>query len=194
MLARLADNLPIGPQRSYGSIIRATGVVGFLACLVCPRPAAAQWQSVWHATIAPSHEIGRPESVPWVDVWKFEGGSDWRQGPVGIGVDLSGLYFPPLTERFGAHSITVPATSLSPIVTVLGAFHFGQPGRPHPIEPFANIGLGVPIAGLAFILDVGGGVDWWLTSRVGIRAAARDQIMVELTPGVIGFEAGLVFR
>jgi hypothetical protein len=43
-------------------------------------------------------------------------------------------------------------------------------------------------------LDAGGGVDWWLTSRVGIRMAARNQILVELTPGVIGFEAGLVVR
>jgi hypothetical protein len=159
-----------------------------------PRFAAAQWQSVWHATIAPTHEIGRPEFVPWVDVWKFAGGSEWRQGPAGIAVDVSWLYFPSVTERLGAYSVTVPATSLPPIVTVLGAFHFGQPGRPHTIEPFVNGGVGVPIGGLPLILDAGGGVDWWLTSRVGIRTAARDQIMVELTPGVIGFEAGLVVR
>jgi hypothetical protein len=55
-----------------------------------------------------------------------------------------------------------------------GAYHFGQPGRPHTIEPFVEGGLGISTAGVGPIVEVGGGADWWLTLRVGIRACATE--------------------
>jgi hypothetical protein len=112
--------------------------------------------------------------------WDFSGGGEWRQGPAGISVEVSSFYFPPITE---------PASFTPPLISVFGAYHFGQPGRPHTIEPFVEGGLGILTAGVGPIVDVGGGADWWLTPRVGIRTAVRDQML-----GTIGFEVGLVWR
>jgi hypothetical protein len=112
--------------------------------------------------------------------WGFSGGGEWRQGPAGISVDVSSFYFPPITE---------PASFTPPLISVFGAYHFGQPGRPHAIEPFVEGGLGILTAGVGPIVDVGGGADCWLTPRVGFRTAVRDQML-----GKIGFEVGLVWR
>jgi hypothetical protein len=162
-------------------VTQATGLLAvFLACLAFPPPTAAQSPSVWHATVAPTYELGLSGSVPWVAAWDFNGGGEWRQGPAGVGADISWFYFPPVGSTL-------------PIVSVLGAYHFGRPGRPHTIEPFVNGGLGISTAGVGLMLDVGGGADWWLTSRVGIRTAVRDRI-VEPSSGVLGFEVGVVFR
>ena len=132
-----------------GSFTRATGTLaGFLACLTFPRLAAAQWPSVWHATVAPTHEIGLAGSGPWVMAWSFSGGGEWRQGSAGISLQVSSFYFPPITE---------PPSVTPPLISVFGAYHFGQPGRPHTIEPFVEGGLGILIAGVGPIVDVGGG-------------------------------------
>src|SRR5262249_59180876 len=93
------------------------------------------------------------------------GGGKGRKGPAGISVEVPSFYFPPITE---------PASFTSPVISAFGAYHFGQPGRPHTIEPFVGGGLGISTAGVGLIVDVGGGADWWLTSRVGIRTAVRD--------------------
>jgi hypothetical protein len=154
-------------------VTRATSTLaGFLACLAFPRPAAAQWPVIWHATAAPILALAQNDFVPA----DLTAGGEWRRGSAGIGVDVSWFYFPPVAQRLGATTVIEPAGSAPPLIALLGAYHVGQPGCPPTVQPYLDAGLGVWASGPGLILEMGGGADWWLTSRVGIRTAVRNEL------------------
>jgi hypothetical protein len=114
-------------------------------------------------------------------------GAEHREGPVGVGAEMSWLYFPPAVYAYGS----ADAASLLGF-SVYTAFHFVHAGGAHGIEPFVRLGLG----GISDFSSVGwwsieaaGGADLRLGKHVALRTAIRGGQM-----NALGFETSLVIR
>ena len=75
-------------------------------------------------------------------------------------------------------------------LNLFGSYYFGEGAPNRRMQPFVN-------GGITFLfspeappsLTVGGGVDVWTTSRVGLRVEARGMLA-----GWVTFRCGVVFR
>ena len=132
----------------------------------------------------------------WVQVgitdsaWHIGIGGERLSGAVGIGAELGYVYLPPAEETFpggGAFSPGGGGATLS----VNGSYHFG--GRrtgTRSARPFVTGGI-TYVVGAFLLPDFGGGLDWWVTRRAGLRFEVREQVIVS---PMLGFRGGVVFR
>jgi hypothetical protein len=81
----------------------------------------------------------------------------------------------------------------SALVSITATYHVGR--RPAPL--FVTAGYGAAIAGGGGVggFLFGGGIDWWLRGRRGVRVEVRDQLLEEFgTTHLLTFRAGWLFR
>jgi hypothetical protein len=123
--------------------------------------------------------------------WRFGGGGEMRTGPFGVGGSLDYVYFPPYDHTSGRDSWSAPSYS-TVIVSATGSF-YPRKRFAERAQPFVNGGLAFLLADddVFYVLPTpqfGGGVDWWLGRRTGLRFEGR----MEFTMMVFRF--GVVFR
>ena len=123
--------------------------------------------------------------------WHVGGGGEKLSDPVGIGAELGYVYSPPVEKTFPGGSASAPALSAATL-SVNGSYHFaGWRTATRSARPFMTGGV-IFILGYPFpSWNAGGGLDWWLTRRAGLRFEVREQI---IGPAMLGFRSGVVFR
>jgi len=159
---------------------------GTLAGSLLPGRAAAQTAAVGHAATGPTFG----DDYLYRFGLNVVGGAERRNGQFGVGADLAVLYFPATRRSAGLGEVS-GSEFFWPLASAYGAYHFGQTGR--GLEPFAQAGVAVSFAG-GVGWDLGGGADWWLTPRVGVRTAIRDRFARLPLLGPVSVEGGIVFR
>ena len=124
--------------------------------------------------------------------WHIGIGGERLSGAVGIGAELGYIYVPPAEETFpgggGAFSPGGGGATLS----VNGSYHFG--GRrtgTRSARPFMTGGVILILVYPFPSWNAGGGLDWWLTRRAGLRFEVREQV---IRSPMLGFRGGVVFR
>jgi hypothetical protein len=83
------------------------------------------------------------------------------------------------------------------VFSVNGAYHFGGGSSSAKVRPFVTGGYTLGFRdGHANLFNVGGGVDFWLKPRVGLRVEFRDHIWTEDNDTVqfLGVRVGVTFR
>ena len=77
-----------------------------------------------------------------------------------------------------------------------GSYHFNRHDAHQP-RPFLTGGIGETFRNgdATGGLNVGGGIDWWLRERRGVRVEVRDQLLGEFgTTHLVTLRIGLLFR
>lgn len=109
-----------------------------------------------------------------------------------------------LTSRFalgGEIGVLKPVTNQYAITTGLGsvtpAFHFVSKDTKGRFDPFVEGGLSLLVGrGGAIAFHYGGGVNYWLRRRIGLRFEFRDHVWSPEsgeTVHMVGFRVGIVF-
>jgi hypothetical protein len=83
------------------------------------------------------------------------------------------------------------------VFSVNGAYHFGGGSHSGKVRPFITGGYTLGFRdGHANLFNVGGGVDFWLKPKVGLRVEFRDHIWTEENDTVqfLGVRVGVTFR
>ncbi len=84
------------------------------------------------------------------------------------------------------------------LLDVDGSYHFISSNRTKKVVPFITGGYSLLFgSGRAHGLNFGGGVNWWMRDRVGLRLEARDHIFPVSggpTPQAWEFRIGFSFR
>ena len=99
---------------------------------------------------------------------------------LGLGAEIGGIW-------------AVQGSDLLAVLSVNGSYHFSR-GR--KISPFLTGGYS-PIwgDGSANMVNFGGGVNWWLGERKGIRLEFRDHVYAEgSNRQIVEFRIGFAFR
>jgi len=159
-------------------------VVFWIAALgVIPSAASAQVTAVGYAFGAPGFATcGCVESITTLHAG---GGGEARIADTfGVSADVGYLGpFEYFSEGFG-------------MLSVNGSFYLQTSGGDHRVRPFATTGYTMAFRdGHAHMWNVGGGVDYWTSERVGVRFEVRDHIWVnDGTAHFWGPRIGIVVR
>ena len=127
--------------------------------------------------------IGEGDST---GTWHLGGGGDAIfADAVGIGAEIGYLNsFEEDSEGVGVFSVN-------------GSYHFGGGSPSGKVRPFVTGGYTLGFRdGHANLFNVGGGVNFWLKPKVGLRVEFRDHIWVEDndTLQFLGVRVGVTFR
>ena len=100
---------------------------------------------------------------------------------VKIGLEIGYLTEPDTSDGFGTWSAN-------------GSYHFRSVQS--KLRPFVGGGYTMAFVtnATANLFNVGGGVDYWIGSRVGLRLEARDQILSDGSGHFVGGRFAIVFR
>jgi len=166
----------------------AKPILAMLMMLLVSFPAAAQMSSGY------GYVFGGPVVVPKSAYTR------WNGNFVHVGGGGEGR----VTDRFalgGEIGVVKPTTNQYAITTGLAsvtpAFHFISKNSQRKFDPFVDGGVSLLAgrgAGIAF--HYGGGVNYWLRRRIGLRFEFRDHIWspeAGETVHLVGFRVGLVF-
>lgn len=166
----------------------AKAILGMLLMLLASLPASAQMSSGY------VYVFGGPVVVPKSAYTR------WNGDFVHVGGGGEGR----LTKRFalgGEIGVLKPVTNPYAITTGLAsvtpAFHFVPKDSKGKFDPFVDGGFSLLFgSGGAAAIHYGGGMNYWLRRRIGLRFEFRDHIWsVESGEAVhlVGFRVGLVF-
>ncbi len=162
-------------------------ILGILMTLLASFPASAQTSSSY------AYVFGGPVVVPKSAYTR------WNGDFVHLGGEGEGR----LTDRFalgGEMGVLKPVTNqyaaTTGLASVSPAFHFLSKNTKSRLDPFANGGLSLLFGrGGAVSLHYGGGVNYWLRRRIGLRFEFRHHIwspesgetvhMLDLRVGVV---------
>jgi hypothetical protein len=186
-----------GPEGfAHGVINKATrkgeavvkAILGMLITLLASLPVFAQMSSGY------MYVFGGPVVVPKSAYTR------WNGDFVHVGGGGEGR----LTDRFalgGEIGVLKPVTNQYAVTTALAsvtpAFHFIRRDSKRKFDPFVDGGLSLLAGkGGAFTIHYGGGMNYWLRRRIGLRFEFRHHIWsVESGEAVhmVGFRVGMVF-
>jgi len=118
--------------------------------------------------------------------WHVGGGGEAIfAGAIGVGAEIGYLNsFEEDSEGIGVFSVN-------------GSYHFGGGSPSRKVRPFVTGGYTLGFQdGHANLFNVGGGVDFWLKPKVGLRVEFRDHIWTRDNDTVqfLGVRAGVTFR
>jgi hypothetical protein len=160
---------------------------GMLIMLLAALPASAQSSSSY------VYVFGGPVVVPKSAFTR------WNGSFVNVGGGAEGR----LTERIalgGEIGVLKPATNQYAVTTGLAsvtpAFNFFPKNSKSRLDPFVDGGLSLLFArGGGIAIHYGGGMNYWLRRRIGLRFEFRHQIWSPESEAVhlVGFRAGMVF-
>ncbi len=179
-------DMRIGTRR--GTIVAGMTVLAFafpgLASAQSPSPTTAPGSGQAHHAqgyvfVAPGAYIGYADSVAILHVGG--GGEALIQRGLGIGAEIGAIGS--LQESGGGLGL----------FSVNGSYHFR---RNKKIAPFLTGGYSVVGGnGTRSLVNVGGGVNYWLRERVGIRLEFRDHFYLDgAGRQLLGFRIGFAFR
>lgn len=82
------------------------------------------------------------------------------------------------------------------MLSVNGSYYLPASGRERRIQPFVTAGYTMAFRdGTANLWNVGGGVDYWVSRRVGVRLDVRDHVWADVgTAHFWGPRIGIVLR
>jgi hypothetical protein len=113
-------------------------------------------------------------------------------GRFGVGVDFN------LAPHFdvGGEIGTIHKNDVGVLASGNLSYHFTRPRRREELDPFLTIGLsGARISGTSgFYLNLGGGVNYWFTSRVAFRGEFKGYPGGQDLGGFAEFRFGVTFR
>jgi hypothetical protein len=118
--------------------------------------------------------------------WGSGGGVEgWIGTGTSIGGEFENLYMPAIrTQTFSERSENLMLLSVT--VSQYLALSQGVPTW----KPFITGGFGFPVNGPIGIINIGAGIDRWMTPNVGLRFEALDH----LNANWLGFRVGVLFR
>ncbi len=122
-----------------------------------------------------------------------EGGSTLHFGVGGEGLVYKGLGVGGEIGYLGAtRELSEGFGVLSPNVS----YHFLNATKSGKVAPFVTGGYSLLFrSGVAHAVNYGGGVNWWIKDRVGLRLEFRDHVVTDSDLGhFFGFRIGLAFR
>ncbi len=163
-------------------------ILGGLILLLASFPLSAQTPSAYVYTFAGPVVVPKSAYTRWNgDFVHLGGGGEGR-----------------LTDRFalgGEMGVLKPITNQYAITTGLAsvtpAFHFLSKNTKSKLDPFANGGLSLLFGrGGAVSLHYGGGVNYWLRPRLGLRFEFRHHLWSPEsgeTVHMLDFRVGVVF-
>lgn len=132
--------------------------------------------------------------------WQLGGGVDAFVDPhvsVGAAVSVVGpIGTGQIFQQISPHTGDTFDFGTGPYASGDVSFHFGSGGTGHA-RSFATVGYGGTFGrdAATFGVQFGGGVDWWLRERRGLRLELVDQTLREFgTTHVIIARGGLLFR
>ncbi len=112
------------------------------------------------------------------------GGDGGAIGPSGDGE---------ISEQLDPSGARTAIFSSSALLSVNATYHVGR--RPAPLFITAGFGEAVASGGAVGGFLFGGGIDWWLRGRRGVRVEVRDQLLAEFgTTHLLTVRAGWLFR
>jgi hypothetical protein len=164
-------------------------ILAVLAMLLAPFPAAAQMSSGY------VYAFGGPVVVPKSAYTR------WNGDFVHVGGGGEGR----ITDRFALGGevgvlkpVTNPYAITTGLVTVTPAWHFIPRSSKSKFDPFVDGGLSLLFGGggAGGGLHYGGGVNYWLKRRVGLRFEFRHHIWSPESGEavhMVGFRVGIVF-
>lgn len=82
------------------------------------------------------------------------------------------------------------------IFSLNGSYHFVNQNKPRKVVPFVTAGYSRAFGQGGFnMVNYGGGVNWWMRDRLGLRLEARDHVTTETPRGHFWqFRVALAFR
>ena len=162
---------------------KATAVGTLVLTGLRPAPASAQTVGLGYGFAAP----GLATCCGDLTTMLHAGGGEAILGN-GIGIGADAGYLGPLqawSEGFG-------------LLSVNGSYHFSWVGPRHRTRPFVTSGYSLAFRGgdHLSLWNIGGGADYWITPRVGLRIEARDHFRSEQrgTSQLWGPRFGIVIR
>ena len=170
----------------------AIAIIGI--SVATPRLAAAQTKAFGYAFGGPVgvSNLGIRDSTT---AWHVGGGGEiLTERGVSIGAELGSIYFPSVETTSGCCHQSRTKAYQGGLFSFNTSRHFGGPIRTTTgIRPFVTGGLSFLLGGEPMPLwNFGGGVDWWLGRRTGVRLELREQLMG--LPTFLGFRFGVVLR
>jgi hypothetical protein len=135
-----------------------------------------------------------------VGAWQVGGGVEAEVAPnVSVGGDVSiggptgnGTVF----QQIGSHAFETADFGTTPYARVNASYHFGR-GRVSRARPFVTVGYGGAFGreSATFGPTFGGGADWWIRERRGIRVELVDQRLAEFgTTQLVSVRVALLLR
>lgn len=163
-------------------------ILGMLIMLLASLPASAQMSSGY------VYVFGGPVVVPKSAYTR------WNGDFVHVGGGGEGHF----TDRFalgGEIGVLMPVTNPYAVTTALAsvtpAFHFIPRGSKRKFDPFVGGGLSLLAGrGSGFAIHYGGGMNYWLRRRIGLRFEFRDHIWSPESGEavhLVDFRVGVVF-
>lgn len=137
----------------------------------------ASAQSYGYAFIATGNETGYSSYFhPGI-------GGDWiLRERLGIGGEVGGV----TNRRQGAPNVALLSGN--------GSFHVGPSGS--TVDPFATAGISALTTGsnIEPLWNWGGGANWWIRPRFGLRFEFRDHVWSRADRHLVEFRFGISFR
>ncbi len=163
-------------------------ILGMLFILFAPLPVSAQMSSGYVYVFSGPVVVPKSAYTRWNgDFVHVGGGGEGRlTARFALGGEIGVLK--PITNQY---AVTTGLASVTP------AFHFIRNDSKRKFDPFVDGGLSLLAGrGAGFAIHYGGGANYWLRRRVGLRFEFRDHIWsVESGAAVhlVDFRVGVVF-
>jgi hypothetical protein len=127
--------------------------------------------------------------------WQAGGGVDV---PVATGVSVGGAFglVGPTGDGIVRERSSYASFGNVLLLSFNGSYHLNRHDAHRP-RPFLTGGIGAILGHRDATggLNVGGGIDWWLRERRGVRVEVRDQLLEEFgTTHLLTLRVGLLFR
>jgi len=161
-------------------------LLGALAALIASLPAIAQAPSSYLYVFGGPVVVPKSSYTRWNGDFIHVGGGGEGRLTDRFALGGEAGVFTPITNQYAATTGQVSGTP---------AIHFLSRHTKSKVDPFVDGGVSLLFGrGGALAVHYGGGMNYWLTRRIGLRVEFRHHIWSEESPvNMIGLRLGLVF-
>ena len=152
--------------RSFG-----VAVLSILGMLVTPQAASAQGSGFGYVFASPAFLSTDPATTL---AWQGGGGGElWARNSISLGGEL-GFFYQPATVMNGPGYHYSTSAFGAALVSANASRHFRVSTAHTDVRPFVTGGISAGTGGAGWF-NAGGGADWWMKPRSGLRVEVRDQ-------------------